>query len=290
MTRMARSYLYVPGDNRRRLMLADERGADAVIADLEDAVAPSAKGTARDHVREWLSAEPLGSRQRWVRINSGQAGLDDLASVYGSGLTGVCIPKVSTAGDVAAVAELLQDLEQAHRAPTTAVAIMPLIETAGGLLALNEISRAPRVQRLQLGEIDLAADLGLEPGPDELELLAARSAVVVASAAHGLLPPLGPVNPDVEDLASLETSTRRLRRLGFFGRAAIHPAQIQVIHTVFDVTPDELEQARQLLERYAVAQREGRGAVLDQHGVMIDEATIRRSRWIVELADDEEQR
>ncbi|MBO4208648.1 CoA ester lyase [Micromonospora echinofusca] len=278
------SYLYVPADAGRRLTLADTRGADAVIADLEDAVAPGRRAQARQEARAWLSRSTGTRVERWVRINSGPDGLEDLAEVFGPGLSGVCIPKVTCPNDVQQVTRLLTELETAHRRSDDPVPVMPLVESGAGLIALPGIARAPRVQRLQLGELDLAADLGMEPGPDETELLAARTAVVTASAAARLLPPVGAVRADLADHDALDQSTRRLRRLGFLGRAAIHPAQLPVIHAVFDVTPEQVHVARSLVSAYDQALAAGQGVLRDEHGRMVDEAVVRRSRHIISLA------
>ena len=285
-----RSYLYVPGDSGRRLDLAHTRGADAVIADLEDAVAPGGKSDALDRVAAWVVAAPANEVERWVRVGAGDQGLEDLERVFGGGLRGVCMPKVAGPHDVRRVALLLDRLEQAAGRKQDAVLIMPLIETAEGLLSAAGTARAPRVLRLQLGEADLAADLGLEPGSDELELLTPRTMVVTASVAASLLPPVGAVRTDIRDIAALESSTWRLRRLGFQGRAVIHPAQIPVVHQIFTPSQQELDTARRLVEMYETAQASGRGAVLDEDGRMIDEAVIRRSRWTLELIHDKEGR
>jgi citrate lyase subunit beta/citryl-CoA lyase len=291
----ARSYLYVPGDAGERLSRAHTRGADAVIADLEDGVAAGRKPEARRQVAQWLAAASAGASptvtelppagpERWVRLNAGDDAIDDLEAVFGPALSGVVLPKISTETEVEHLAAALGRLEQAHRWTSPPVRIMALIESATGLLSAPSIARAPRVYCLQLGELDLAADLGLEPSADESELLAARAAIVTASAAAGSAPPIGAVNPRVDDLAAFESSTVRLRRLGFVGRAAIHPRQIPVIHAIFTPSPDEVAQARRTLTRFDAEQSAGRGVWLDVDGRMIDEAVIRRSRRILALA------
>ena len=287
--RIALSYLYVPGDAGRRLDLAHTRGADAVIADLEDAVAADSKQQACREVASWLAQPRLPGPERWVRVNAGQQGVDDLEQVFGESLRGVCMPKVTGPHDVKRVAALLSDLERAHGWAHQPVSIMPLIETAKGLMSLSQTAQAPRVLRLQLGELDLAADLGLDPGPNEAELLPARSAAVAASVVADLLPPVGAVNPNVDDLAYLTQSTLRLRRLGFLGRAAVHPAQLRVIHSAFTPSEREVSDARRVLTAYDQAVAAGRGVWLDAEGRMIDEAVVRRSRRIVALTLDEEE-
>lgn len=290
MTAVALSYLYFPGDSEEMLQRAETRGADAVIADLEDGVAAAGKSRARDQVREWLSVTTIGPTERWTRVNSGDQGLGDLAHVFGPGLHGVCLPKVSSLDDVVRVDRLLVDLENSAGRTTGDVRIMPIIESADAVANLSEIAGGPRVHRLQIGELDLAADLGLEPGPDELELLPVRSAVVAVSAARHLVPPVGAVSAEVRDLPVLKSSTLRLRRLGFYGRAAIHPAQIPIIHRVFEVTADEVAAARRLLSSFDAASSDGNGATLDENGRMIDEAVVRRSRMIIAREQAQEAR
>ncbi len=279
MTPLARSYLYVPGDAGRRLELAHTKSADALIADLEDAVAPARKSDARHAVRSWL-AQPTPD-ERWVRVQAGAAGIDDLAHVFGPGLRGVCMPKVASRADVEELARALAELEQSGGWSAEPVAIMPLVESAAGLLAVAEIASASRVLRLQLGELDLAADLGFEVSADEMELLPARSSVVVASAAAGIAPPVGAVWPHVRDDAGLASTTKRLRRLGFIGRAAVHPAQLETIHRLFSHTAEEIEAARRVVAEYDNALASGRGVLLDGEGQMVDEAIVRRSRRVL---------
>lgn len=290
MTAVALSYLYVPGDSGEMLNRAETRGADAVIADLEDGVAAAGKSLARDQVREWMSVTTLGPTERWTSLNSGDQGLGDLAHVFGPGLRGVCLPKVSSLDDVERVDRILVDLEKSADRTTGDVRIMPIIESADAVANLTEIAGGPRVHRLQIGELDLAADLGMEPGRDELELLPVRSAVAAVSAARLLVPPVGAVSAEVRDLPVLETSTRRLRRLGFYGRAAIHPAQIPIIHRVFEVTAHEIAAARRLLSSFDAASSAGDGATLDENGRMIDEAVVRRSRMIIAREQNQEAR
>jgi citrate lyase subunit beta/citryl-CoA lyase len=284
---LARSYLYVPGDAGRRLALAHTRGADAVIADLEDAVAPAHKGEARQAVGNWLSEPALD--ERWVRVQAGEAGIGDLTRVFGPGLRGVCMPKVANSADVEALARALAELEHSSGWSAPPVAIMPLIESAAGLLAVAEIASASRVLRLQVGELDLAADLGFEVGADEMELLPARASVVVASAAAGIAPPVGAVWPHVRDDAGLASTTQRLRRLGFVGRAAVHPAQLETIHRLFSHTKDEIAVARRVVTDYENALASGRGVLLDRDGQMVDEATVRRSRRVLLTHDVREE-
>lgn len=283
--RLVRSYLYVPADEAERLHKARSRGADAVIADLEDSVAMIRKDLAVENAAEWLAKKSgYTTVERWVRVNPGARGLDDVAAVFGPGLTGICLSKVSSGAEVRRASETLDSLERRSGIAGQTILIMPLIESAAGLQSLSEIAGSPRVQKLQIGELDLAADLGIQPGGDEAELGPFRSSVVVASVASGLLPPVGAVTPEFRDSDLLAVSTQRLKRAGFVGRAAIHPAQLKTIHSCFAVTPTEAAAAQDLVNRYEAAVNAGEGVILGDDGRMVDEAVIRQSRRIVALA------
>lgn len=284
----ARSYLYVPGDAPEKLARAASRGADALIVDLEDAVPLAGKTAARAAVRAWLAGRPAagseGEPEIWVRINAGAIGYVDARAVVGPAVTGLCVAKTDHADDLNAVAEVVAAAERESGVTDRVIALVPLIESGAGLLAAADIARVPRVTRLQLGEADLAADLGMTPGPAEQELLWARSQIVAASAAAGIAAPVAPVRVDFRDLDALERSTRALARLGFVGRACIHPAQIPVVNAVFTPDPREVDAALQMLARYEASLASGVAVFLDEEGRMVDEAIVRTARRIAGMA------
>lgn len=280
-----RSHLYVPGDQPERLAKAVQRGADALIVDLEDAVAPFAKAEARRIVAEFLTRQPSGGRPAiWVRVNSGDLLADDIEAVTGPALVGVVIAKCDTAETVRLVDGLLNRVEASRGLPPRSIAVAPLIESAAAVLDAIEIARGPRVVCLQIGEVDLSAELGVELGPDERELLAVRTHIVLVSAAAGIDPPVGPVSTQFTDLVTLRASTQALRRMGFRCRAAIHPAQVPVINEVFTPSSEEVERARRLVAQFDAALAAGSGLCVDEHGQMVDEAVIRGARRTFDLA------
>jgi citrate lyase subunit beta / citryl-CoA lyase len=283
MTALPRSYLYVPGDQPRMLARALERDADALIVDLEDAVAPNAKAAARGDVAQWLRSMPTSNEvEIWVRINPGPIGHDDAAAVVGPGLTGVVAAKTQSADDLVALDEVLRRAEAAGGLDSGAVAVVPLLESGAAIIDASSIARGPRVSRLQIGEADLRADLGLPPpGDGEAELMYARSHVVMVSAACGLTPPVGAVSTNFRDLERLRLSTRDLARLGFVGRACIHPAQVGVVNEVFTPTTEEVERARALLAKFEKAISSDDGVVVDDEGRMVDEAVVRQARRLL---------
>lgn len=280
----ARSYLYVPADRQDRLARATSRGADALILDLEDAVAPSEKEAARANAAEWLRGEDQATPTVWVRVNSGELMGADVPAVVCRGLAGISLPKASPEA-VRRLDGILADAERAGGLPPGSVAVNPLVETAEGVLRSPDIARAPRVSHLALGEADLGAELGLLPSEDGRELLPIRVWIVLASAAAGIGPPVGPVSTDYRDLTSLRRSSEGLRRMGFGGRSAIHPDQVPVINEAFTPSDAEVVEARQILDSHRGTVESGRGAGVGPDGRMIDEAVVRSARRVIELAE-----
>jgi citrate lyase subunit beta / citryl-CoA lyase len=276
------------------LAKAGQRGADALIVDLEDAVLPWDKDSARQVVAAWLAGSaglPTAGAVPpiWVRVNP--ASVDrgavieaDLRMATTAGpVAGFLIPKAEDAGQLGYVSELLRSLEAARGLPDQHFKLVPLIESARGLRAAAALASVPRVVRLQLGEADLAADLGLIPAEDELELLPARSMVVQACAAAGLAAPAGSASTEIGDLCRLEETTLRLRRLGFVGRSVIHPAQIPLVHQVFTPTPDEVSHAQRVVAAFERARRDGSAVAVDEDGRMVDAAVVRVAQRVLAL-------
>ncbi len=277
-----RSYLYVPGDRQVVLERATTRDSDALILDLEDAVPPGRKDAARTTVARWLRDQAAPRQELWVRINSTSPELD-IAAAATKVITGVVVSKAQP-DLLSEVDRLLTTREQELGLTRGSFAILALIETAAGLVSVLDVARAARVQRLGFGEADLAADLRLIPTESREELTSLRLKLVIASAAAGIAPPVGPASTDYRDLAALRNSTELLLRLGYRGRTAIHPAQLKVINEVFTPTAVEVGQARQLIISFEEAQRNGTGVLTDGSGLMVDIAVIKSAREIVARA------
>ncbi|MFK0007688.1 HpcH/HpaI aldolase/citrate lyase family protein [Paenarthrobacter sp. NPDC090520] len=265
------SYLYVPGDRPERLTKAFNRGAGAIIADLEDAVTEDNKDQALNTVTSWLDSLTETPAPIWVRVNTGPRREQELRSLAGHPhLAGFFLPKADTPADVTDTHDLLQDLD--HPKP-----LAPMIESATALVNIHQIAAAPGVFQLHIGEMDLAADLGLSPGPEETELLYARSLLVIASRHAGLVPPAAPVSAEITNHNTFRASTEHLKRMGYTGRDCIHPTQITITHEVYTPTPDEIHWATTIL----AAATENHGAYRDTAGNMVDEAILRRARNIL---------
>ena len=278
---LPRSHLYVPGNSGPRLDKAWASSADAVVVDLEDAVPVAEKAAARVAVLGWLASTAVeraaAGRELWIRVNPGTEGLADLDALAGAaGVTGL-VPAKATVPDVRVLASELARRGLDWR-------LSPLLETPGAVLDARVIAGLPRVLRLHIGEYDLCAATGVQPGFDEAETAWARSVVVFASSEAGIDPPVGPVSTEVRDQVAFAASTQRAARQGFVGRACIHPAQLPVVHEVFTPSPEAVARARALLGAYDAAIAAGSGAYIDQDGRMVDEAVARGARRTVALA------
>ena len=274
-----RSYLYVPGNRPELFDKALNSGADGVIFDLEDAVESGGKKAAVQHVVDHMSDREVSSRdpEIWVRVNNRPELLEDeLAAVGGlARLTGISLPKVEDVGVLDRIDEMLPDR----------VGVLSLIESASGVTAAHDIATHRRVQRLGLGEADLIADMKMNPGPDRVELISIRVNLVVASAAAKIDQPVGPVFVDIGDEQGLERSSEQLRRLGFGGRSAVHPNQLDIINRVFTPTVLEVEQAEHLVRSVAEHAERGKALFVDDQGKMVDEAVVRSARHVIDVAN-----
>jgi citrate lyase subunit beta/citryl-CoA lyase len=263
--------LFVPGVDPGKLERAWSRGADAIIVDLEDSVPGSRKDEARSVTAEYLDALDEHERSHtWVRVNN-QGGLleADLGAIVARRIAGVVVPKVADPDSAAVLRSRVDE------AIGTGAGLIPMIETAGAVLEVRHIAATPGVTTLMLGEYDLAAELGMSPDSLGAELASIRVAVVVACAASGVGPPVAAVSANFDDKRAFRDSSLAMRRMGFFGRALIHPRQIEIANTVFTPSVDELDDAERVLAIWAQA-----GGAVAHHGDLLDEATVRHARRI----------
>ena len=262
-----RSYLFVPGNRPDRLLAASRAGADVVLIDLEDAVAPIDKAAARHAVTEWLA----DSRPAYLRINGADTEWfdEDLSLLTLPGLQGVMLAKSEEVATLAAV----------QRAATRALPLIPLIESARGLWNVMALASAPGVVRLAFGAVDFQLDLSID-GERE-ELLMARSQLVLASRLAGLPPPVDGVTMALDDDEALSRDVAYARRLGFGGKLCVHPRQVAVINDGFLPTATELEWAGRVVAAAAAA---GDNACRVD-GKLVDRPVIDRARAILRTAD-----
>jgi citrate lyase subunit beta/citryl-CoA lyase len=266
-----RSYLFVPADRPERFAKAQASGADAVIVDLEDAVAPQAKDAARRALAEWLT-RPADAGRRPVVVR-----IDAAGTVGHAADIALC-----RAGDVAAImvpkAERTEDL--ARIAAAAGKPLIALIETALGMDNVRAIARAPAVARLAFGSIDFQLDLGI--AGDGEELLAYRCALVLASRVAGLPPPIDGVCTAIADGAAVQADAQRARRLGFGAKLCIHPAQVAVVNLAFTPGEQELAWARRVVD----AIRRSAGAAVAVDGKMVDKPVLLRAEALLRQAGE----
>jgi len=265
MPAIPRSYLFVPGNRPERFARAAASGAGAVIVDLEDAVPPADKDAARMQVAEALDP----SMPVVVRINAEDTPWfeDDLALCRHAGVAAIMLPKAESVDSLRRVAQL-------------GLPVLPLIETACGMAAVDALARVKGVARLAFGSIDFQLDLGIEG--DDQELLHFRSMLVLASRVAGLTAPIDGVTVALDDDAQLHADTLRARRFGFGAKLCIHPRQVAPVNAGFRPTDAEVAWATRVL----AAAREANGAAVAVDGKMVDRPVILRARRIVDNASD----
>ncbi|MFC7398954.1 HpcH/HpaI aldolase/citrate lyase family protein [Chelatococcus sp. GCM10030263] len=278
---MPRSMLFAPASSERKLDKAFASAADAVIVDLEDAVAITEKPQARAIIAARL-AQPL-PRPVYVRVNGLATPYcwEDLQAVASPHLDGIVLPKAEQASDILTADWLLQQLERQRGIAPGQIGVIPIIETAKGIAGVAAVAAAsPRVRQIAFGVVDLAADMGLDLADEDGAIQAARFAIAVASRAAGLPGPLDTAFVDIGDLERLRLSASRARAMGYTGKSCIHPAQIEVVNTVFSPTPAERERAQRIIDAFADAEANGRAAVAVD-GVMIDYPVVAWARRIL---------
>jgi citrate lyase subunit beta/citryl-CoA lyase len=262
---LQRALLFVPGHRSDRFDKALAAGASAVIIDLEDAVAPADKDTARATLAGWLRPEHAVI----VRINSADTPwfAADLALCGAPGVAGVMLPK----------SERPETLAQLRAAG--ARGLLPLVESAAGIANLDALARAPGVWRLAFGSIDLQVDLGLKDATED-ELLPFRLQLVLASRLAGIGAPVDGVSTAIDDADRLQQDVARARRLGFAGKLCIHPKQVALVQAGMAPSAAELAWARRLIDASAAAG----GAAVAVDGKMVDKPVLLRAEAILREA------
>ncbi|NMF88566.1 HpcH/HpaI aldolase/citrate lyase family protein [Aromatoleum petrolei] len=260
-----RSYLFVPANRPERIGKAFAAGADAVIADLEDAVAPDLKAAARDALANALSAPaPV-----LVRVNGADTPWfeDDLAACAAPGVAGIVLPKAERTQDVDCITERLG----------ADMPVLALIETARGMADAEAIAACPAVRRLLFGSIDFQVDLGIEGGGTEL--LFFRSRLVLVSRLAGLDGPVDGVTVGFDDPATTRADAQRARREGFAGKLCVHPKQIAAVNAAFSPGAEEIAWAERVVAAAAAAG--GDAVALD--GKMIDKPVLAKAERILRV-------
>ncbi|QPP09955.1 CoA ester lyase [Streptomyces bathyalis] len=301
---VGRTLLFVPGDRPDRIAKALASEADAVAVDFEDAVGEAAKDSARALTTEALARlVPIGSPRSGpavhVRINAletpeAEADLAAVSSLLGTvRLDGLIVPKADSVGRLAALDGRLTSAEEAAGTEHGQLSLLPVVESAAGVLASAGVAAAgPRVRGVLFGTLDLAAELGVRPSVEGRELLHARSQLVLAARAAGLSWILDGPYAALDDEDGLVRSTLAGRELGFTGRVVLHPRQVAPVRKAFAPTETELAHAREVLAAYHDASERGVGAVRLSDGSFVDRPVVARAKALLREAgqDDGEAR
>lgn len=282
--RLRRTRMYAPGNNPKVLAKGTTAGADSVILDLEDSVAPAQKDAARIMVRYALEHVHWGSAEVLVRVNpmTTEYGPEDIRAI-GHLVDGVVVPKCESKADVLQVDALLEEVEAEHGLPTGKVGIVPLIETAKGVLNAYEVAIAsPRNVSLAFGAEDYTADVGGLRTRDGVAMIYARSKIVAAAKAAGIQAS-DTVFGDFRDEEGLYNESKQAAEMGFDGKGAIHPKQLPIIIDAF--TPDDkaIEKSQKIMGAIKKAEDEGSG-VAALGGKMIDAPVRARAEKVLALA------
>ena len=281
-----RSLLFVPGNRANMLQKATGSVPDAFIPDLEDSVPNDEKAEARNVTASHLEQLAQTGRRVIPRVNSLETGLleEDLAAVVGPHVYGVSVGKISTPADVAAVEGVLENLEARVGLRAGHVKLVPWIETALAIVKAYEICTAsPRIVGVAFGAEDLTHDMEIERREDDAEVGYARNVMCVAARAAGVLaldtPYFGFRDPE-----GLKRNAQASRGIGFKGKFAIHPAQVDLINVAFSPSDAEVAHARRVVAAFEEAERQGRGSTsLD--GQVVDVPVVKRARALLEVAD-----
>ena len=284
----ARSWLFAPGDSERKIEKATAGTADIVLLDLEDAVAEGEKPKARSMVSAFLTANAKQRQRLWVRINpiQGPHGLADLVAIVASRPGGIMLPKSRGRGDIELLDHYLTALEMAAGAECGATQVIVLVtETADAMFTTGSYTGAARLAAMTWGAEDLADALGAsanrnEDGSYGFTYQLARSLCLVGAAAAGV-PAIETIHGDFRDEAGLRKRAAEVRRAGYRGMLAIHPAQVDVINEAFTPSAEELASAQEIVDLFAA--NPGAGTI-GHKGAMLDRPHLARARALLALA------
>jgi citrate lyase subunit beta / citryl-CoA lyase len=277
---LLRSLLYVPADSSRKMTSARTLHPDALIFDLEDAVAPDRKMEARRLIQDELKSATAFSGKLFIRVNRfGSPFLeDDLRAAVHPQVYGVVLPKCNEASEVARMHETIGRLEKQNGMPEGGTKLVLMIETAKGVANARDLARAnSRVIALTFGAEDYCADMGIARTKTGDEVTFARSLIALAAKAEGL-EAIDGVFTDFRDDAGLFEETQRIKQMGFTGKTLIHPQQIDVVHSALAPSEEEVAWAEEVVSTF---QKAGEGVVVVR-GKMIDEPVVTQARKILQ--------
>jgi citrate lyase subunit beta/citryl-CoA lyase len=283
---LIRSLVFVPGNRANMLERARSFDADIIMVDLEDSVPPGEKATAGDMAREWVPALHGEGKRVMVRVNSLDTGLTrrELETVVCPELRGVSLGKVESVRDIRTLDGLLRPLEAAAGLEVGSLWVIPWIETAKAMWDARAIAESsPRVVAIAFGAEDFTNDMGIERTDTGEEVSVPRAMVPIAARA-GDVGALDSPFVRFRDPDALREDAGRARRMGYTGKFAIHPAQLEIINETFSPSADEIDYARRVVEAWEAAEAAGRGS-LALDGRMVDVPVVKRAQNLLALAE-----
>jgi len=286
VTKIRRTRLYIPGNNPAMIRNAPLFGADQVIFDLEDGVAINQKDSARILVRNALKSLNFGETEVTVRINplGTEFFEDDLKEIIPTKPYAIVLPKAETHKQILQICDKIAAFEERNGMPIGTIKLAPIIESAMGVLQAEQIALASdRIVGISPGGEDLTADLGAERTIEGEELLYIRSKLLLAARGAGVQV-YDTVYTNVRDNVGLLLQTKKIIRLGYDGKACIHPSQIELIHKSFMPTEAQIERAERIIGAYKIAQEQGVGVICVDNK-MIDVPVVKRSERILKRAE-----
>ena len=283
--RLRRTRLYVPGNNPSMVQNAGIYGADSLIFDLEDSISIAEKDSARFLVRNALADLDFGDCEITVRINARDTDyfLKDLEEIIPVKPDGLLLPKTESKEELLEIDKLISGIEKNNNIPEKSISLMPIIESAKGVLNVEQIASAPRVVVIGLGGEDLTADIGAKRTKEGKELEYISSKIILACAANKIQA-IDTVFADINDIEGLFNATKRAIDIGFQGKSVIHPSQVEIVHKAFTPTEEEINQAEKIVQAFKKAKKEGSG-VVSVDGRMVDLPVVKRSEKILRWAN-----
>ena len=280
-----RTYLFAPGNHERRVEKAMGLGADVVILDLEDAVAISEKKSTRNLINKTLD-QPRNCAV-FVRVNAYDTEFcyGDICSIVSENLDGIVLPKLESLEDLRSIDWLLTNLEKERGLPHRSIDLMPIIETAGGLVNIREMASADtRVRRLAFGGGDYTRDLGMQWTLKEDELLPVRSEMVLASRFGKLEPPVDTVFIHIKEHDAFKASCLNILGLGFQGKMCIHPDQVPVTNEIFTPSVDEVRWSKRIISEFGEAEKAGIASI-QIDGYFVDYPIVEKAQRTVDISN-----
>lgn len=284
MERLRRSMLFVPGNNPGMLKDAGLYGADSLMFDLEDAVAITEKDSARFLVYNAIKTLDYGDTEIVVRINGldNPFGREDIEAAVRAGADVIRLPKTETKEDILAVEEIIEDVERKIGQVGRTKMMAAIESTIGVINAYSIATSSKRLIGIALGAEDYVTNLKTKRYPDGMELIGARSQIVITARAAGIYA-LDTVYSDIENMEGFKREVELIKQLGFDGKSVINPRQIKPVHEIFTPNEKEIEKSSNIVKAARTAQKQGLG-VISLNGKMIDKPIIERAERLLQLA------